>query len=240
MKIHEFITEEKRFPTGVGKTTVPDPSGGKNGKRKGTEYYSGDPMGIDLGPTQERHFAALAEILKRNGKKFTYCGYAKYPGSPAYNASPNSKPMLTNFVCTAKDFLWQKYEGATAGGGANHVYVAGKKIKLTDFLALAPKKQDALVSMSPKDAQAGIATAKQKEKDRVYRANMRKVGKLNFTKALKKYEPLAHDWDYRQLEKFAKSAEKRPIEQWAPVTIARLVAVIDELEFELGIYSRFG
>lgn len=149
--------KEKRIPTGVRNTTVLDPStfsGGWysghlfKGKNK-IRHYSGDPMGYTLSSIQEKHFEYLSDVLARNGLEFDYLGLAEYEGSPAYNA-PNkkNKPTLYRFVMTAPGFVWEKYEGISAGGGRNTVYVGGKAMKLTDFYRLNPKQQDKLIQQS--------------------------------------------------------------------------------------------
>ena len=141
-------SEEKRIPTGVRNTTVIDPSSFDKitaRRWKDLETYSGSPSGIHLGNVQERNYDALSDALQRNGKKFNYVGYASYTGAPAYNTRTGNAPTLTRFVMTAPGFVWEKYEGDTAGGGQNRVYVAGQAMKLTSFLALSPKKQDALI-----------------------------------------------------------------------------------------------
>jgi hypothetical protein len=126
--------------------------------------YSGPLEGIDLSRIQERNYEALQAILQRNGDAIHYIGYAAYPGMPAYNAGPNSKPTLTTFVGIANSLVWEKYEGQTAGGGRNTVYVGGRAMKLTDFLKLDPKKQDALVSMGPGEGEADELNSIPKDK----------------------------------------------------------------------------
>lgn len=144
-------SEEKRIPTGVRNTTVIDPSSFANITArtwKNLKVYSGNPNGVSLGTIQEKHYQTLIDILARNGKKFNYVGYASYEGFPAYNAYSKNNPTLTRFVMTAPGFVWEKYEGDTAGGGQNRVYVGGKMLKLTDFLRLPPNKQDVLIQRS--------------------------------------------------------------------------------------------
>lgn len=141
-------SEEKRIPTGVRNTTVIDPSSFDKITSRGwkdLEVYSGSPSGINLGTVQERNYDALSDALARNGKKFNYVGYAQYEGAPAYNSPSGNAPTLFRFVMTAPGFVWEKYEGDTAGGGQNRVYVGGQAMKLTAFLGLSPKKQDALI-----------------------------------------------------------------------------------------------
>ena len=154
MQIKEVIMEamaEKRIPTGVRNTTVLDPStftGGWYSNPKELEHYSGDPMGISLSSIQENHFEYLSDFLARNGVEFDYIGYAQYEGSPAYNANQKINPTLYRFVMTAPGFVWEKYEGMSAGGGRNTVYIGGKKMKLTSFYGLQARTQDKLLQAS--------------------------------------------------------------------------------------------
>jgi len=153
--LNEAATKEKRIPTGVRNTTVLDPStydGGWYGKsffqknRIKIRHYLGDPMGYTLSSIQEGHFEYLSNVLARSGQEFDYLGLAEYEGQAAYNA-PNKKnmPTLFRFVMTAPGLVWEKYEGISAGGGRNTVYVGGKAMKLTDFYRLQPKQQDKLI-----------------------------------------------------------------------------------------------
>lgn len=142
------VREEKRIPTGVRNTTVLDPSSFgnmKNSYKKHLKVYSGHPNGVNLGTVQEKHYQTLSDILKRSNKKFNYVGYAAYEGLPAYNSHSGNSPTLTRFVMTAPGFVWEKYEGDTAGGGRNTVYVGGKVMKLTDFLLEPANYQDKLI-----------------------------------------------------------------------------------------------
>lgn len=152
MKITDILNEkiEKRIPTGVRNTTVIDPSTIAYAKsymvKKNLKTYSGNPSGVHLGTIQEKHYQTLSDILARSGKKFNYVGYASYEGFPAYSSHYSKKnPTLTRFVMTAPGFVWEKYEGDTAGGGQNRVYVSGKAMKLSDFLSEPAYYQDKLV-----------------------------------------------------------------------------------------------
>ena len=74
-----------------------------------------------------------------------------YDAGESEYSNPNGTGTLTRFVAIAgspdnPDFVWEKYEGAVPGGGRNTVYVGGHKLKLTDFLAMKPAKQDAYFS----------------------------------------------------------------------------------------------
>ena len=167
MKVNEILNEAKegRIPTGVGRTTVQDPTTYDGGDYLGDNYqvnfidkYVGPPEGIDLGPVQERTYEKLQEVLERNGDSFREFRWAKYTVDHTtwpdrHSRQAGFKPdVLTRFVGIADKMVWEKYEGTVAGGGRNTVYVGGRKMKMTDFVKLSPEEQDRLVSL---DAEAG-------------------------------------------------------------------------------------
>lgn len=108
--------------------------------------YSGKPEGYTFSRVQQKNYDMLVDILARNGMKFTKIDAQTYPGERSYLDRHKTTPiMLTTFIVKSPALEWHKYEGWTAGGGSNTVKVGGKKMKLTDFLRLAPKQQDALL-----------------------------------------------------------------------------------------------
>lgn len=139
--LHRILTrlEEKatkvpeRFRIGIKNQTIPNPGFSSDAS------YSGAPNAFDFG-AQEINYKAISRALKALGKKLIYVGATTKIGQPAYNASPKSKPLLTSFVAvdhlTNPTFVWQKYEGFTAGGGKNVVYYNGQMQKLSEFLGL--------------------------------------------------------------------------------------------------------
>lgn len=136
----------ERFPTGVGKNTIPNPARLKNGVN--ATYWEGTDLdAYPFKPVMSKHYAALKQILLRNGLVFEYLGVCSYDGI-TYYTSRCATVNLVRFVAVAPGFLWEKYEGNTPGGGQNHVYVAGKRIKLSKFLAFGIKTQDQLLKKS--------------------------------------------------------------------------------------------
>jgi ABC-type nitrate/sulfonate/bicarbonate transport system substrate-binding protein len=122
--------------------------------------YEGPVIGYTFNQVQQKNFDMLQLALSRNGLKFTFVSAATYPGSPAYDKrAANSYDSdgtclqtvdLTRFVVVAASgsqpaMVWEKYEGLAAGGGQNHVYVGGRKIKTQAFLSLSPEQQDRLI-----------------------------------------------------------------------------------------------
>ena len=209
MKSKEFVTEN-RIATGVGKTTVFDPSstGGKNS-------YSGDPTGKHIGNIQERNFEALSVALNRNGIKFDYLGWNAHEGQADYlnrgTAGRNQTPLLTTFVMTGPGVVWEKYEGYAAGGGRNTIYVGGYKMATTAFLRLTPKKQDHLLNLKPEDHEADVIRnipASVKKKDPV--------------KVFNNVKTIVNDRDYRFLLKLV----QKPNTEWTARQWQRYVAIV--------------
>lgn len=54
-------------------------------------------------------------------------------------------PTLRRFVASAPGVVWEKYEGTVPGGGQNHLYIAGQKMKTTAFLKMSDDEQDDLI-----------------------------------------------------------------------------------------------
>ena len=134
----------KRFPTGIRKTTIANPARGLANALD----YQGDVSGYQFGG-QASNFLKLQAILKENGTELGPIAASTYPsGSGWYGDFVGRK--LTRFVSCSKDgsLMWEKYEGSIPGGGQNHVFMAGRKMKLTGFLALKPELQRALLSGS--------------------------------------------------------------------------------------------
>ncbi len=90
---------------------------------------------------QAINFSNLQKVLVANGTKFGPIASAHYKGD-----------LHTNhrFVAAAEDgsLFWYKYVAYVAQGGQNHVYVAGRRIKVSVFLNLPDYKQTALLSNS--------------------------------------------------------------------------------------------
>jgi len=207
MKSNEFITEEKRFPTGVRNTSVLDPSS-LSGKSI-IDRFSGDPMGKDIGGVQERNFDSISAVLKRNRRKFKYLGWIAYTGTPDYlnRSDPKKTVTLTRFIMTAPDFVWEKYEGSTAGGGRNTVYVGGQKMKLTAFLKLPPKRQDALVNLKAgdvdKDILKGIpAAVKNSDPVKLFKSNKMSMNHTDYAFFSKLVKIPKKEWTPRQWQQY--------------------------------------
>ncbi len=90
---------------------------------------------------QAVNFSNLQKVLVANGTKFGPIAAAHYKGD-----------LHTNhrFVAAAENgnLFWYKYVAYVAQGGQNHVYVAGRRIKVSVFLGLTSEQQTALLSGS--------------------------------------------------------------------------------------------
>ena len=83
------------------------------------------------------NYTRIQEDLKRNGTELLVVASANYPAE---------RGRLTCFVSMSEDgkVVWYKYEGYVPGGGQNHIYIKGRKMKLTTFLDMKVEDQDAL------------------------------------------------------------------------------------------------
>ena len=118
----------------------------------GATQYSGKPDTYTFSKVQQKHYDTLSSILARNGMKFTHIDARTYPARRSYLAPNRNDPkpfFLTSFIVKSPALEWIKYEGGTAGGGQNLVKINSKKMKLTEFLSLPPKQQDALLQTKP-------------------------------------------------------------------------------------------
>jgi len=125
-----------RFPTGIRTTTIANPFFVDQAFKR----YLGDPEYYDWPSKIMRgHYDTVKRALDRNGITIKYISAATWK-------SAYSDANLTSFVvATDGDFLWEKYEGNTPGGGQNRIYLQGKMIKLTSFVSMADDVQDQLL-----------------------------------------------------------------------------------------------
>jgi len=132
-----------RIRTGYKDRTIPAPA-----QLAGTETvwgsfatyraaYEGAAKGYDF-LKQTQNFNGLRTALERNGIKFTEVSAILYDGDRGYNQ---------RFVALTSNpgVLWYKYVGFIAQSGQNHIFIHGKRIKVSYFLAQPPAVQDALL-----------------------------------------------------------------------------------------------
>lgn len=174
--------DPERIPLGIGRQTAPNPY-----LQRGKDYsghFKGNPDSFQFASNvQKINYENLKAILARYGLRFNYFAASTYAGQGSYwNRSGN--PKLQSFVGTTDienpKFVWWKYEGATAGGGRNWVYVGGKAMKLSDFLSMPPLKQDKLFAeagIKPKKGANVAPVLKPKFKDKLYKIQVNAWGK---------------------------------------------------------------
>jgi hypothetical protein len=129
-----------RFQTGVKSTTVPNPAVRyAAANRAGTARTYQGPVDDYNFERQADNFRRLREVLQADCRDFQNVHAAHYRGD-----------LHTNhrFVVTTNDdsLLWHKYVGFVAQSGQNHVFVAGRRIKVSRFLELQPHQQRVLLS----------------------------------------------------------------------------------------------
>jgi hypothetical protein len=135
------IRYPERFHTGIRNTTIPNPAALYRFSRDAVSVFEGRVEDYDF-KQQYSNFFKLQAVLRTNGTKLGPIAVATYVGDGGY--SNNWKPRnLTRFVSCSEDgrLMWEKYEGSSAGGGQNYVFVCGMKIKLSDFLVFSAKVQ---------------------------------------------------------------------------------------------------
>lgn len=139
-----------RFFTGIRNITIPNPAWLHRstnevsylGRRRHGEAKTFEGRCEDYNfDRQAENYIRLRNVLRKFGTDFLYVAAAKYTGD-----------LHTNhrFVACSADgsLLWHKYVGFVAQSGQNHVFVGGKRIKVSIFLGLNEEQQMALLSGS--------------------------------------------------------------------------------------------
>jgi hypothetical protein len=111
-----------------------------------TDLYAGDPSGFTWGP-QTNNFLAIRKAALRNGLEFN----TVYSSTIVYNLSFRGRTQnLRTFAVIAGgdslggDLVWYKYE-SSPGAGNNYLYIKGKQMATTGFIAMSPAAQDKLL-----------------------------------------------------------------------------------------------
>jgi len=126
-----------RIPTGLRNTTIPNPVDLK-GKRGYRNAYQGSVDGYDF-LKQRQNFEDLQARLAESGEMLVEVAGVMYDGDNGYNH---------RFVATNKSgtIVWHKYVGYAAQSGQNHVFIHGRRIKVSVFLKLGLGERHALIS----------------------------------------------------------------------------------------------
>jgi hypothetical protein len=127
----------ERIRTGFRDTTIPNPAY-LHRRDRAAKTFVGDAKDYSF-ERQTENFKKLRAILQANGTDFAEVASAHYQGD-----------LHTNhrFVVSTKDgsLLWHKYVGFAAQSGQNHVFVKGRRIKVSCFVELTDVQQRALLS----------------------------------------------------------------------------------------------
>lgn len=113
----------------IGKSSFTNPyHAGNNSK------YAGHPDGYPLSSPMLAIYEDLKRVFDRNG----------VPGFSVCYAARIDKHINFAFIGVNNKFVWRKYD-VGGGSGQNWIYLAGNKMKTSDFMSLPPAKQDALI-----------------------------------------------------------------------------------------------
>lgn len=135
-----------RFPTGVRKTTIPNPATLFTLSENATRFQ-GQVEDYDF-KFQAANFLRLQKALNQFGTSLGPIASVTYPAEAGCYYDGTTSRTLTRFVSCSKDgsLMWEKYEGNTPGSGQNYVYAGGQKIKLTTFLGYTDAERRAWMS----------------------------------------------------------------------------------------------
>jgi hypothetical protein len=108
---------------------------------EGCTVFEGSVNNFDW-KRQLHNFEKLQEVLKRNKEELIVIAAANFP--ILRWRYPGSHVMKTSFIAVSGSgkCIWYKYEGSSPGDGQNHIYINGKRMKLSAFLNFSEKKQD--------------------------------------------------------------------------------------------------
>jgi hypothetical protein len=134
-----YITKfADRIPTGIRNTTAPRPAEVHRNNRI-SSVYEGPVANYDF-RKQKANFEALSAVLAHIGDYFTFISSARYPAEEGHGINHRFD------VLTAKgSMIWHKYVGNMNQSGQNHVFVAGIRVNLYQFLNLTLHEQLSLL-----------------------------------------------------------------------------------------------
>ena len=147
------MTFPDRIHTGYKDRTIPNPAllGARGGSRYSRQTDWGEYKNrreVHQGPISGYNFRKqtankdkLEAVLAQHDIKFTDVAGILYDGDRGYN---QRFVVLT----THPKVLWYKYVGYIAQSGQNHLFIHGRRIKVSLFLGLREEEQAALVSGS--------------------------------------------------------------------------------------------
>jgi hypothetical protein len=118
----------KRISVGIGRRTIPFY----------WDDFVGNPEDYKFNKIQAGHYEYMKSILAQAGLEFTLLGAESSKARTNWQGAAGTLVRFVAFVGDPQkpDFVWQKYEGGTPGGGQNRVYVAGREMKVSEFVRL--------------------------------------------------------------------------------------------------------
>ena len=140
------MTFSDRIHIGYKDRTIPRPALLANTSthfgdfRNSREVYQGPVSGYNF-RKQTANKDKLVEELAPHGVHFTEVSGLLYDGDRGYN---QRFLVLTNHP----KVMWYKYVGFIAQSGQNHLFIHGRRIKVSLFLSLTDDEQAALLSGS--------------------------------------------------------------------------------------------
>lgn len=147
------MTFSDRIPTGYKDRTIPNPallgaSGASRYSRQTDwgeyknrrEVYQGPVAGYNF-RKQTANYEKLVAALVQHSIHFTDVSGLLYDGDRGYN-----QRFLV--LTTHPKVMWYKYVGFIAQSGQNHLFIHGRRIKVSCFLAMKEEEQAALLSGS--------------------------------------------------------------------------------------------
>lgn len=131
------MTLPARIPTGYKGRTIPNP---QFLSYLATETYQGPAADYNF-RKQTANKDKLVAALAQHGIQFTEVSSLIYTGDRGYN-------QRFVVMTTHPAVMWYKYVGFIAQSGQNHLFIHGRRIKVSLFLGLREEEQAALVSGS--------------------------------------------------------------------------------------------
>lgn len=125
-----------RIRTGHMNRTIPVPS--RLQLYNVRDRYEGPAKEYDF-LKQTDNYKKLSKALAKYGLQFTDVSALLYEGDRGYN---QRFVAMTNHPFV----FWYKYVGYAAQGGQNHIWVSGRRIKVSRFLACSQALQKALIA----------------------------------------------------------------------------------------------
>ncbi len=123
---------QERFRTGVRNTTVPNPA--LMSELSGAQVYSGLASQYDFLKQKENH-QRLRACLQRAGLDFTLAHAVTFQSDTGWCYENSIRCHRFVVETTDPGVLWYKYVAGHPGSGQNHLFVHGRRIKVSQFVS---------------------------------------------------------------------------------------------------------